>query len=377
MVLLSAALFFGQSLQASKARPIGFQPDNVVALEFDFPWDSDGEELNRFYTRVESELLAIPGARSAGIGDALPLLGSTQARGYLMIHGVPLDDARARRQYQYRVADAGFFAALRIPLLRGRWPEPPRTADSPRETVVNESFVRRYFGAVDPIGRRVSFADANREPRWHTIAGVVPDVAMSILDERPSASVYVHHTHAYWPRGVAVLHAAGDAEALVRAARAKVAAVDPYAMIRFAGPAEARVESVWSEPSLLTALVGGMALLTLSLVCLGVYGVCSSMVRARTREFGIRAALGATPRSLAGLSLRHGLRLAAAGVLLGGIASIPARRLIEGLLLGSGPGSIPTVLAASGCMMLVVCFACFGPARRAARMDPAIVLRHE
>ncbi len=362
MVLLMTASLLVTALLEARTRPLGFQPGQVVAVQFDFPWDTDPAKLLQFYRDAEDAIRAVPGVRSAGLIDRLPLEGGTQGRGYLRIRGRHLDDAVARQSYGYRAITNGAISALRIPLLQGRLPDPKLP-----ETIVNEAFARRYFGDRNPVGEQVSFTDSTRPPVWYTITGLLQNVAQNSVDNRLVCDVFVPFERTYWPHAALVAHLEGDPAAAFAAVRR----VDPNALIRFAGPLESRLAAAWSEPSQIATLLGVFAAAALALVCVGVYGMLAGFVRARTKEFGIRLALGATPESLVQLSLNHGIRLVSVGLGLGLFATWPVARY-----LGQAPNPYPIALAAA-LMMAAAGAACLAPARRAARLDPAMVLRHD
>jgi len=372
MILVSTAILLVNTLLTARQRPFGFVRDHVVAIEFDMPWSTDGDKVKRFYDSVEAAARELPGVRAAGIVDRLPLQGGAQGYTYTRIRGVTLDDAIARRVVGLRAISNGYFSTLRIPLLRGRLAEPPH-----REIVINETFAKRYFGAADPIGASISFSRPTAESKWYVVVGVVGDVARSAMDPAFPAETFVHHSLTYWPQGTLVIHGEGDPETLLRAALARVYQVDPYVLTKFSGTLDAKLESSWSEPNLLTSLVAATALLAMLLVSLGVYGVAASAVRSRTREFGVRAALGATPRMLASLSLSQGLRLATIGGVIGLAGAFAVPPLISAIIPGRSSFQAAELASSIAAMIALALLASIGPARRAARVDPAITLRHD
>ncbi|MFN0102023.1 MAG: ADOP family duplicated permease [Bryobacteraceae bacterium] len=368
LVLLITAAILVKSLVEAKRRPLGFQQDHVLALEFEFPWDGESEKLKQFYRQVERSVRELPGVRAAGVVDRLPLQGGSQGRSYLRIRGRNLEETVARQSYGFRAITNGYFSALRIPIVRGRLPDEKR-----RETLLNESFAKRYFGGADPVGEQVSFADSNREPVWYTVTGIVADVAISAVDNRAIGEVFVPFERTFWPSAALVVHLEGDPGPVIAAAKH----VDPYANVRYAGPLETRLASVWSEPNLIASLLTGLAVTALALVCIGIYGMLAGFVRSKTREFGVRLAVGATPGSLMQLSLGHGLKLTVIGLGLGLLSAYALLPLLSQFILGGQTVNPLMIGVACACMIAAAIGACYGPARRAARLDPVIVLRHD
>ena len=354
LVLLAAAAVLGNAFLTARQRPLGFQSDRVVAVQFALPWDTDGDKLLQFYRDTENAARSVPGVRTAGFIDRLPLEGGTQGRGYLRIHGRNLSEAEARRSYGLRAVTPGAVEALRIPLAAGRLPDPRQ-----RELLINTAFAKRYFGAESPVGQRVSLTDAARTPEWYTIAGVLENVAQNSVETSDFCEVFVHFERTFWPHGALVASMEGDPAALIAAVRR----VDPFALIRFAGPLDSRLEAAWSEPRATAGLLGGFSLAALALACIGLYGLLAADVRARAKEFGIRMALGAAPSTLVQTALWKGLRLTGLGLALGLAAAWP--------LSGAAAAPAAALLAASAFA------ACYLPARRAARLDPASVLRQD
>jgi predicted permease len=373
LVLLSSAVLFLNALTAARKRPCGFESTQVIAMRFDFPWDTAMPKLNNFYTGVLAAMREMPGVRTVGLVDNVPLHGGSQGRNYVRIQGRLLDESLTRRSYAYRAVTPGYFEALRIPLLQGRW-----FREGPvKEVVLNENMARRYFGDASPVGSMISFTEAGKEPVWFEVAGVCGNVTRAAFDEPEGPEVFIDIRKTYWPQAYLVARVEGDPRTTIAMAKQRIARVDPYAPIRIAATLEGTMDSVWKEPDLMATLLTMLAGMALVLVSMGIFGMLAGFVRARTREFGVRLALGATPESLVRLSLAHGCRLGLLGIVLGGLLTAPVVQAISRLIPG-GRLDDWGAYALSIVTLLGVCApASLVPARRAAKLDPVEVLRHD
>ncbi len=375
-LLVSAGVLTHRLLEA-RQRSFGFQPDHVLALSFDISWDTDKAKLHQFYTQAADAVRLMPGVISVGLVDRLPLGGGAQSAGYLRIRGMELPETQARQQYGFRAVSADYFTTLRIPLMKGRVFGEPQGDRTPREILINETFAQRYFAGIDPVGRVISYRDAVKEPLWFEVTGVVKDVPVSPGDIRPRPEVFVHFTNTYWAPATLVARVNGDAAIMTTAVRKRIADIDPYVLIRRGGSVDSQVELAWTKPKLLAKLTGGLSLASLLLACLGLYGILAGFVKARTKEFGIRLALGATPWSLQQLSLRQGIFLALIGIIVGGFLAVPVLRLIAAQVPG-GEANDPMAFSIAAILLFFTALvACYAPVRRVAKLDAIEVLRHE
>lgn len=280
----------------------------------------------------------------------------------------------------YRAATPGYLEAMQIQLVRGRWIEPTDGPATPLVAVVDEAFANRAWPNKDPIGRRVSFSqNPDGTPRWRSVVGVVRHVKHYGLASEGREQLYYSLDQAdFGGRSMFVVaRGPADPRILLNSIRREVAKGDAELPIYNVRTMEERLTASVGLERLIMLLVGGFGCLALVLAAVGIYGVISYSVTQRTREIGVRMALGAEPGKILSLVLRSGMLLAVAGVLIGLGAGLGLTRVMQSLLFGVSAtdpltfGLVPVVLLA------VAALACLLPALRAARTDPMIALRHE
>ncbi|HRC88125.1 MAG TPA: ABC transporter permease, partial [Thermoanaerobaculia bacterium] len=322
---------------------------------------------------------SLPGVRAAGVVDRLPLEGGSQS-GPIAVAGRELGPEWAERPVGRRAATPGYFRALGVPLLAGRLYLPTPPAGAVHETVINQALAARLFPAESPLGRRLSFnphPEPGRAPTWFEVVGVVGNVRQALDETEPPLEAFILPEHTYWPMLSFVLATPGDPAASIPAVRAALERVDPEQVVDAVGPLEARLRTASAEPRTRLGLVGSFALAALLLAALGLYGVLASLVVERTREIGVRLALGAKPAEVLRAVVRQGTTVSLAGLALGlGVATLGGR-LLGSLLFDVRPLDPPVLQGASLLMLAVAVLASLLPARRAARVDPALTLRQE
>jgi putative ABC transport system permease protein len=377
VVLVGAGLLLRSFLQLTRV-PVGFEPRGVLTLRVSLPPARYTALSARaaFYTDVAERLRALPGARSAAGISFLPLTMQGRTTG-LAIEGD--STASVARFADFRSVTPGYFASMSIPLVAGRdvaWTDTPA---SPLAVVVSETLARTFWPGQDPLGRRLKLGRPGDDVPWLTVIGVVGDVRLLDL-LRPSRPAM------YFPalqdqgigdtvRDWVVRTATTDPTSLAGAVRRVVWAVDPalpVTEVRTMG--EIRSAATASQRFNLL-LVGLFAALALVLAAVGVYGVTAHGVAQRTRELGIRIALGARRGALLRLVLGHGAGLAAAGLVLGAAIALALSRLLSALLFGVGARDPLTFVTVSLVLLAVSLAASFVPAWRATSVDPVTALR--
>jgi predicted permease len=286
-------------------------------------------------------------------------------------------DGPNRPNVNDRPATQGYLEALRIRLLRGRPLTEHDTADTPHVALVNETMAARFWPGQDPIGRRFKRGRPTSRTPWITVIGVVADIRHSALREPPRQEMYVPFAQAPEDFVVLAVRSTLPAEQLRRPLQAEMRRLDPDIPLTDLKPFTETVRGSLAMSRFETTLMATFALLALLLAAGGIYGVTSYAVAQRTREFGIRMALGARWNDVAALVLRQALVIAAAGIAIGIAGAAAATQVMRSLLFGVDPGD-PLILAGTAAgLTAVLLIACLVPARRAALVNPAITLRGE
>ena len=348
----------------------GFQADHAVALGLGLPGVRypDLDARGRFVHTLLDHVQALPGVVAAGISNRAPLSGEGSNLG-IAVEGVDLP-AADRPIVDYRCISPGFFRAVGIPLVSGR---PIADADRNRRvSVISAQAARRLWPNQDPIGRRFQLGGDD----WVSVIGVVGDVR-STLSKAPNLTVYLP----YWQRDRAefslVVRTAMDPLSIAPALHAAIHGLDAQLVIPQPRTLADVVDASVLERRFQMSLVLAFALAALLLAAIGVYGVVAQTVMQRTKEIGIRLALGAPRRRLWMVVARHGLTPVLAGLGVGMAAALGAARSMGGLLFGVGAADPVTYAAVAGVLFAAAALACWLPARRAALMDPLVALRQE
>ena len=378
VALATVLLVGGGLLTRSFARlvgtDLGFDPAGVASAQV-FLWDRNpraGERLTRADAVLEG-IRATPGVEAAGVVTSLPFHPSRiDAVGTVVAEG---REAETPPQMYTTVADSGYFATLAVPILAGRGFTSADDADGRPVALLDESAARLLFPGVDPVGRSVTFGVMERPVR-RQVVGVVGDVRPEAFDSRPQPELFVPFAQS--PNGSLTFVARGrEPEALVARMRGAVWAVDPGQSVYHAATMRTMLRATVAERRFDLVLVGAFAALSLLLAAVGLFGLITFTVTQRTRELGIRVALGARGGQIEGLVLRDGVLLGAGGVALGLAGALVAGRVLSGLLYGVAGTDPPTYATLGVFMMAVVVAASWLPARRAARRDPVEALRVE
>jgi predicted permease len=372
MLLLVAGLFMRTLQRVGEIDP-GFDAANVEIAELNLALSNYTEDAGlRFADRLVERVSALPGVRSAALALQVPLGGGGFSLGGVIVEGRDTPD-RFGYGADWNIVTPGYFGTMGITLVRGRGFDARDGAGAPGAAVINETMASRLWPGEDPIGKRFRDAPAP-DGRVREIVGVVRDGKYRWLGEDPRNFIFVPLAQNYLPRTTIMVKTNG-APALP-AVRALVHELDPTLPVLNAMTLD-EYASVGLLPQRLAGAVSGiLGVVALLLAAIGTYGVTAYSVARRTREIGIRVALGAQRRQVLGLMLRHGLALAAAGTIVGVGAALALTQLIAGLLYGVSSHDPVTFGAGAALLFVVATLASYLPARRALAVEPVDALRH-
>jgi predicted permease len=378
VLLVSGGLLFG-SLRRLFAIDPGFNPSGMLTLQSQVAGSRfDDQTTHRFFAQALEAVRQVPGVRSAAFTSQLPLSGGLED-GY----GVHFESSPTGRPdaddgaLRYAVSP-GYFETMEIPLRSGRTLDARDKANAPMAVVISESLARSKFPGQDPIGQRLRIGP-NDGP-WYSIVGVVGDVKQVSLAASQTAAVYI--TPEQWNLGAdralwLTVRTSGDPTKLAPAVRQAIWSVDKDQPIVRVSTMDSLLEATAAERRFALILFEAFGLVALALAVVGLYGVLSGGVAERTREIGIRLALGAQRRDVLYMILRQGAQLTLGGVGLGLMAAWAVTRLLSKLLYGVS-ATDPVIFGGVAFLLtLAALLACYLPARRATRVDPMMALRHE
>jgi len=367
---------FVRSLSQLDRRDLGFDPQRLLVVSLDLSaqgYDDPARGLD-FADRVRASVAALPGVRAVAIADGLPvdLVGN-----FTSASRADSRDAEAEGvQTEFTRVGPGFFQAVGTRVLRGRGIEATDTMSAPPVVVITRRLAERLWPDEDALGRQVRLPFTNKDAGApHTVVGVVPDVASSRPTEDWPQVFVALAQHYDRPRGLLLIRSQGDAAALTRPVQSAIRSVDPlFAVFSAVTSSELLARSL--EPQRVSAVTtGGLGLAGLLLSAFGVYGLVAFVVSQRTREFGVRMALGASRRRILSAVLRDGLRLAAPGLAVGLVAASGLMVAVQSMLLGVAPLNPAAFGLTAVAVLTVVLLACAVPAARAAGVDPSEALR--
>ena len=380
VVVIGAGLLLRSFLILERV-PLGFQPQNVLTFRVIHRGERYSQLAGRtaFYEQAIERIKALPGVKSAAAVSFIPLTNVRASKGF-SIEGRIRPAAGQIPMAGYDAVTPGYFGALRIPLRAGRdfsWRDTPQ---GQRVVIINEAMARAYWPGKDPLGKRIKFGAPDDPFPWWTIAGIVGDIREFDVLTPPRPTLYLPVSQADDSNYVLrdwVVHTSGDPLAIASSIRTAMREVDlDLPVSRLRSLEQVRNISVAAQRFNLL-LFGLFAALALVLAAVGIYGVMAYSVAQRTREIGIRVAIGAQRSEVARLVLGEGARHAALGVLLGLAGASALTRLMTSLLYGVRPTDPLTFACVAILLAAVALAACYIPARRAMRVDPIVALRHE
>ena len=378
LVLSIGAGLMIRSLSALGRVSPGFDPSHLLTFRVALPDNAyDGTKTRTFFTTLLRQVEELPGVRGAGLTISLPpnLLAMTDN---FTVEGQQIPPNQSAPVAPLLFVDQNYFRVLGAPLLRGRFFTERDDNDAPAAAIINQTLAARYFGHVDPVGRRIKVGGPERPTNpFITIVGVVGDIKYEGLDAADSAALYLPFLQNTNTAQFVVVRTSGDPSALTAAVRRVVARLDPDLPIARLESMEQLMAESLTPPRFRTTLMAVFAGVGLLLAAIGIYGVMAYAVSERTHELGVRLALGATRRDIARLVLLESAALAGCGIALGIAGAFAVTRLLAALLFGVTPTDVATFSAVAALLAATALLASWIPMRRATRVDPMVALRYE
>jgi predicted permease len=379
-LLIGAGLMLRSFINLLHSDP-GFRPEHVLTAAISPPEETykSNAQVIGFYTKVVDSLSAIPSVKVAGLGSDVPWTGYDDNLGGFTIEGKlppPNQDFHAR----YHSATPDYFRALGMPLLRGRFFARADDVKAPAVLIINRAMAERYWPGEDVLGKRINFFDSPpKDNQWATIVGLVGDVkdTPEKLVAEPAFWWPLLQTPFGFPQMMITIRAVSDPAPLVAAVRDAVQRLDPSIAVADVRLMDSIADASVSTPRFTLFLVALFASLAITLAAIGTYGVISYSVNQRIHEFGRRAALGAQPWDVMRLVLAQGFRLAGGGMVIGIAGALALGRVVRSLLYEVSATDPLTFVIVPLIALAVALLACYLPARRATRVDPAVALRTE
>ena len=382
VILLTGAGLLTRTMQQLAEVNTGLTTENVLTMEvpFDFEARKDAD-AKALFERMQLEVAAIPGVSEVGIGSTMPLR-ATEAVLDVRAEGRPLANGEAIPRADFRTVSPGFFHAAGIPLLKGRDFAETDGQNSAKVVILNKTLADRLFGDRDPIGQHVSWTGEvlkfiGLSDEWRTVVGVVGDTKDGGLDAEPRGAMFQPMKQEAMFGGGLVIRAQRDPAALASAATRVVRGIVPNDPIENVLTINQIKDQSVAPRRLNAVLVSSFGVLAVIIAAVGIAGVLAFSVSARTNEIGIRMSLGADSARVQRMVLGEGGTLLCYGLFLGVAGALIGTRLIRGLLFGVAPNDPVTLVFVTVLMVLIGIAACWLPAVRAARIDPAVAIRRQ
>jgi putative ABC transport system permease protein len=378
VVLLIAAGLLLKSFWRLRTTDVGCATDNVLTMGYSLPakkYDSP-QKVNAFNETLLEQVRTMPGVRSAGLGSMVPGAGAGEDDAFTIPEHPPIAPSAALPDALYRTTDPGYFSALQIPLLKGRFFTSADRAGRPKTVIINRLLAQQYFPGENPLGKHlhvVPYGNADYE-----IVGIVADTLYQV-GQPDKATMYFPVLNGGSVVGglTLALRTAADPLTISVPVQKLIAELDPQLPVSDVLTMQQIIERSLGNASLSASLVFGFAVLSLMLASVGLYGVLSYLMTQRTGEIGIRMALGARREQVVRLMLGDGLRPVLYGLVLGLVVSAGTVRLIQSMLYGTRPLDPAVFAAVAATLLATAALACLVPAWRASRIDPMQALRAE
>jgi len=374
VLLIGAGLLVRSYSHIQNASP-GFDPNNVLSFRLSLPGSKyKSPAVLAFYKQLTDKIKALPGVEAAGTSYSLPMSSVALAWGPITIEGYVPKNPTDFVMSNERFVSPGYFSAMRVPLVKGRYFDERDVKGAAETVIVNENLAQRFWPNQDPIGKRLERGD--KEP-WRTVVGVVKDSKEFSVDNEPPISIYHPHEQIPIPTMFLVVRSSSDPSQLISSINKEIQSLDPEIPAFEVKSMSDRVAESLGRRRFSTFLLGVFAVVALLLSVIGIYGVIAYSVSQRTQEIGIRMALGAAPAAILQMILRQSLTLVIVGICFGLMAAFGLTRLMSSLLFGVSQTDFVTFAVPPVVLLVVALVASFLPARRAGRVDPVTALRSE
>jgi putative ABC transport system permease protein len=378
LILLVSAGLLLRSYRHLSTMDAGYRPDDVVIgrIQLPYPRYDSASVVQAFYGNVMERVRAFPGVTAVGVASRAPLTrGNPQDN--IVAEGIEAKPGTPIRVANIRTATPGYLSAIGTPLLRGRDFTSGDDDRSLRVAIVDETFAKHFWPSSDAIGRRFKHPGDTSSRQWLTVIGIVPNIKHSRLDEQPDLQVYESFAQSTTWGNYVIVRTAAAPDGVISELRRQVKALDPLVPVFEIHTMSSAVDESLATRRLTNILLTAFSIAALLLAAIGIYGVISIAVTSRIREFGIRAALGASGADVRSLVIRHAVALALVGVGVGLAGALWATRLLQGLLYGVGRFDSVTFISVAVALTATALVASYLPARRATRADPMLALRAE
>jgi putative ABC transport system permease protein len=375
VLLIGAGLMSKSFIRLQNADP-GVNVNNVLTFRLALPRTKypQAENVADFYRRLEERLRAMPGVEGVATTSKIPIGGTGFGLGRVFLReGQPEPPASTDFPAQWNVITPAYFKTIGIPLIKGRYFTEQDKSDSNQVIIISQNMARRLFPNEDPLGKRIrSWRDENK---LREIIGVVGDVRYFGLEDDQRSLIYVPHAQDTWSSMMVAVRTSADPLSVVGAVRREVKALEPILAVGNIATMTSVRDNSLAESRFNALLLVIFAIVAMMLAAIGIYGVMAYSVTQRTREIGIRLALGAERRDVINLVLGQGVRLTLIGVTIGLLGAVAATRALTGLLYGVSTTDPATFIVISLFIAVVALIACYVPARRATQVDPLVALR--
>jgi putative ABC transport system permease protein len=377
VLLIGAGLLIRSFMRVQQVEP-GFSPHNILSMRLSVGGTAYEKMPKRlvFYEQLWDRIRQLPGVESAGGVSVLPLSGSL-SWGSISIEGYVPEAGQSMIQADRRFATVGYFETMKIPLIAGRFFSEQDTPDSLKVAIVDENLARSYWPGDDPLGKRLKAGSPDSKNPWLTVVGVVATVKQYALDSDSRVTFYTPHKQS--PAGTlyAIVRTSIDPRGTAASVAGVAREMDPNVPIYDVKIMAERLSESLARRRFAMLALGVFALVAMVLAAVGIYGVMSYSVTQRTREIGIRMALGAQTKGVVTLIVGQGMLMASVGVAIGLAGALAATRVMASLLFGVTATDPVTFVGIGLLLAAVAFFACYFPARRATKVDPMVALRHE